>query len=105
MSKTLVILEVSQKQKYIFLSKKLRENVLRSNEINYVTSPAFFEKVASEYYHETGNFIYTGGGHAVLQFADEEQARKRSMFCVNMKDWNYLQRKCFMIHRKHRERI
>ena len=76
MSKTLVILEVSQKQKYIFLSKKLRENVLRSNEINYVTSPAFFEKVASEYYHETGNFIYTGGGHAVLQFADEEQARK-----------------------------
>lgn len=76
MSKTLVILEVSQKQKYIFLSKKLRENVLRSNEINYVTSPAFFEKVASEYYHETENFIYTGGGHAVLQFADEEQARK-----------------------------
>lgn len=76
MPKTLVILEVSQKQKYIFSSKKLRENVLRSNEINYVTSPAFFEKAASEYYHETENFVYTGGGHAVLQFADEEQARK-----------------------------
>lgn len=76
MSKTLVILEVSQKQKYIFSSRKLRDNEQRSNEINYVTSPAFFEEAAPGLYQEVENFVYTGGGHAVLQFAEEEQAKQ-----------------------------
>ena len=41
-----MILEVSQKQAYIFESTKLKENVERSEEICRVTDPAYFELVA-----------------------------------------------------------
>jgi len=40
--KTLVVIEVSRKQDYIFGTKKLRENALRSKEIAYITDEAFF---------------------------------------------------------------
>ena len=41
-----MILEVSQKQAYIFESTKLKENVERSEEICRVTDPAYFELAA-----------------------------------------------------------
>ena len=59
--KTLVILEVSRKQDYIFSSKRLRDNVRRSAEINHVTSEAFFQKAAGKQYHPE-NMVYSGGG-------------------------------------------
>ena len=74
MEKTLLILEVSQKQSYIFSRKKLRENVERSAIIQYVTSSAFFRDAAEDLYSEPENLVYAGGGHTVLQFEDERQA-------------------------------
>lgn len=74
MTRTLVILEVSQKQNYIFGSKKLRENATRSANIAYVTGNAFFEAVARNLYRKRENWVYSGGGHTILQFDTPEQA-------------------------------
>lgn len=74
MSKVLTILEVSQKQAYIFASKKLRENADRSGDISYVTSGAFFARAAGALYREEENLVYSGGGHTVLQFEDKDRA-------------------------------
>lgn len=79
MNKALAILEVSQKQAYIFSGDKLRENIARSNEIAYVTGDRergdFFALAAGDAYNERENLIYAGGGHTVFQFADAEAAR------------------------------
>lgn len=74
MEKRLMILEVSQKQSYIFASKKLRENAARSEHISYVTGSRFFESAARELYQEEKNLVYSGGGHTVLQFDSREDA-------------------------------
>ncbi len=74
MARYLIILEVSQKQTYIFGSRKLRDNIERSAEIRYVTSPEFFALVCPERYSEE-NMVYSGGGHTILQFDDLETAR------------------------------
>jgi len=75
MGKTLVILEVSRKQDYIFGSRgmKLDENQRRSHQIALVTGSDFFQR-AWEPYREEEHLVYAGGGHTVLQFADAEQA-------------------------------
>lgn len=74
MGKVLVILEVSQKQNYIFASKRLKENAARSGDIAYVTSSAFFRETAADFYQENQNLVYSGGGHTVLQFSGHDQA-------------------------------
>ena len=78
MDKYLAILEVSQKQAYIFSSKELKSNALRSAEIGYVTSSAFFTDAAPAQYQPEENLVYCGGGHGVLQFSD----RKAATDCV-----------------------
>lgn len=75
MANHLMILEVSQKQAYIFGSRKLRDNIRRSEEIRYVTSPEFFALVCPEDYSGE-NLVYSGGGHTVLQFDDLGHARR-----------------------------
>ena len=75
MGKRLMILEVSQKQSYIFASKRLKENVDRSLQIREVTESSFFHEIAAQYYNETENLVYSGGGHTVLQFSDEKTAQ------------------------------
>lgn len=75
MKQTLVILEVSRKQDYIFASKRLKENAQRSEDIRYVTSSEFFQEVAGSAYQESENLIYAGGGHTVLQFSSSEAAK------------------------------
>ncbi len=75
MEKTLMILEVAQKQNYIFSAKTLRENAARSGEIAYVTGPDFLKKAGGDDYQEQ-TLVYAGGGHAVLQFDDRETARR-----------------------------
>ena len=74
-----MILEVSQKQAYIFESTKLKENVERSEEICRVTDPAYFElaaKQSSLAFDKEKNVVYSGGGHTVLEFPDRESAEK-----------------------------
>lgn len=76
MQKTLLILEVSRKQDYIFGSKRLRENVKRSQDIRTVTDPRYFSEIAPDLYSEEENLVYSGGGHAVLQFSSEDAAKR-----------------------------
>lgn len=68
MKRILVMLEVSQKQAYIFASKELKENASRSADIAYITGSEFFKEASELFYEERENLVYTGGGHAVLQF-------------------------------------
>lgn len=75
MGKVLLILEVAHKQEYIFGSDKLRENASRSGDIAHVTSSAFFQRAAGQLYTEQENLVYSGGGHAVLQFDGADSAR------------------------------
>lgn len=75
----LMILEVSQKQAYIFESTKLRENVERSEEICRVTDPEYFKLAAEKSgiaFDKEANVVYSGGGHTVLEFPDRESAEK-----------------------------
>lgn len=74
MSKQLMIIEVSQKQAYIFSSRSLKTNQRRSREISLVTSEAYFRSVCPEGYDSAVNMVYSGGGHAVLQFPDKPAA-------------------------------
>ena len=77
----LMILEVSQKQAYIFESTKLKENVERSEEICRVTDPAYFELAAKRSglaFDKEKNVVYSGGGHTVLEFPDLDSAEKFS---------------------------
>ena len=74
MGKQLMIIEVSQKQAYIFSSQGSHENRKRSYEIARVTSQAFFQAVCPDGYYPEENMVYTGGGHAVLQFPDKPSA-------------------------------
>ena len=76
MSKILLLLEVSRKQDYIFLSIHLRDNAARSDIIRYVTSEEFFKQAAPEYYNSRENFVYAGGGHTILQFGDRATATR-----------------------------
>lgn len=71
-----MILEVSQKQAYIFSRKELKENVARSADINYVTSSRFFREAAGPLFDVDPNFVYSGGGHTVLQFDDRDTSTR-----------------------------
>lgn len=75
--RVLTILEVSQKQAYIFASNKLRDNIIRSAEIAWILKPEYFKaKTAGTVFSEQENLVYAGGGHTVLTFATREQARE-----------------------------
>lgn len=63
MPQYLAILEVSQKQAYIFGSKRLAENVARSEIIRYVTEELYQACGGTE-----RHLVYAGGGHIILQF-------------------------------------
>lgn len=79
MKNYLLITEVSQKQAYIFRSKKLKNNIIASDIIRYVTDPQFYETVAGELYTTKENLVYSGGGHSVLGFDTKEKAREFAM--------------------------
>lgn len=70
----LTILEVSQKQAYIFGDKHLSQNVHRSSLINRVTSFEYFKETPKCGFQEE-NRVYAGGGHTILQFDSMEAAR------------------------------
>lgn len=72
----LTILEVSQKQAYIFQSNKLRENVLNSAVIAWIMDADYLEETVGDQsmFNKRDNLVYSGGGHTVLEFPDKEQA-------------------------------
>lgn len=70
----LMMIEVSQKQAFIFKHKRLANNIYASNLIQYMTSEAYFKKEAQEEF-EKGSVVYNGGGHTILEFSDEEDAK------------------------------
>ena len=76
MTHYLAIMEVSQKQAYIFSSNKLRNNIDCSEDIVRVTSDAFFRETTGDpgIYSSDRNLVYSGGGHTVLEFDDKDQA-------------------------------
>ena len=76
MSRWLVIMEVSQKQAFIFSTNKLSENVFNSSVIAMVTDPTYFERIIEDrdLYDTDKNLVYAGGGHTVLEFPEREQA-------------------------------
>lgn len=76
MDRVLMILEVSQKQAYIFGSNKLRTNLQRSEQIRRVTGSDYLQQAAPGLFDPADNLVYTGGGHTVLQFADPDTARR-----------------------------
>lgn len=71
----LSILEVSQKQAYIFSSNRLKDNVANSANIAWVTSCDYFQTIGASYQEEK-NLVYAGGGHTVSQFDSKEEAEK-----------------------------
>lgn len=74
--RVLTILEVSQKQAYIFSSNKLRDNITNSAVIAWVMSSDYFqERIADPHiFDREKNFVYSGGGHVVLEFGSRESA-------------------------------
>ena len=76
MQRVLMILEVSQKQNYIFASKILKENMQRSENISHVTSRSYFSQVCPGDFDPDVNLVYSGGGHTVLKFFSEEEAER-----------------------------
>lgn len=75
----LMILEVSQKQAYIFSSNKLKDNIRHSEDICQVTDPEYLGLIADKEglpFCQEENLVYSGGGHTVLEFLNEEMAKK-----------------------------
>lgn len=70
MKKYLVVSEVSQKQKYIFKTDRLIENVGASLIIRKVT-----EEIPVEY-SNTEEFVFAGGGKSVYEFDSLERAQE-----------------------------
>ncbi|MCM1540826.1 MAG: hypothetical protein NC121_06135 [Blautia sp.] len=72
----LTILEVSQKQAYIFQSNKLKENILNSAVIAWVTDADYLEQTVGDrqVFNRENHLVYSGGGHTVLEFPTLEQA-------------------------------
>lgn len=75
MSRFLTILEVSQKQAYIFSSNKVKDNIVNSAIISKVLSPDYFTTIQDLKYEETSNLVYSGGGHTILEFKSKEEAK------------------------------
>ncbi len=78
MPKTLAILEVSQKQAYIFGDKRLRENRRRSRAIRAATEELWMECLPESLTQEERQqrLVYAGGGHIILQFESRAEAEE-----------------------------
>lgn len=76
MERFLTILEVSQKQAYIFSSNKLKDNITNSNAIEHVMSTSYFAQTAPKFFSKEKNFVYSGGGHTVLEFDKLKNAQE-----------------------------
>lgn len=74
MERWLTILEVSQKQAYIFSSNKVADNIVNSAVIAKCLSPQYIKETLAGCYDEEKNMVYSGGGHTILEFGSREEA-------------------------------
>ena len=70
MKEFLTVLEVSQKQKYIFQTNRLAENIGASIIIREVTEELPIQFISPEEY------VFSGGGKSVYAFSSEEAAKR-----------------------------
>lgn len=78
MGRYLAILEVSQKQAFIFSSNKLKDNIRNSAIIEKVLSSEYIrETLKDEGYSDSENMVYSGGGHTLLEFDNATTAKKQ----------------------------
>lgn len=72
----LTILEVSQKQAYIFQSNELKKNIRNSAVIAWIMDADYLEKTAGDQrlFNKKEHLVYSGGGHTVLEFPAKDQA-------------------------------
>lgn len=72
----LTILEVSQKQAYIFQSNELKKNIRNSAVIAWVMDADYLKETAGDekLFRKEDNLVYSGGGHTVLEFPTRDQA-------------------------------
>lgn len=81
MGRYITIIEVSQKQAYIFGDNKLKENIRRSGNIADITAPGYIRESVSaisgrgDLFSDRNNLVYSGGGHTILEFPSETDAR------------------------------
>lgn len=71
----LVVLEISQKQNYIFKTNRLQENIGASMVIRELTEVLPEEVLKGEELTGKGRIVLRGGGKSVYAFSDEEDAR------------------------------
>ena len=78
MARYLTIIEVSQKQAYIFAENKLKSNINRSREIAYITSIEYIQSTLedTDSLQVSEHLVYTGGGHTIMEFGSEQDARE-----------------------------
>lgn len=63
------MLEISQKQAYIFASNKLQDNIVNSAVIAEVLGAEYIAKTLKPIgYTDEKNMVYAGGGHTILEF-------------------------------------
>lgn len=74
-NRILVVLEVSQKQNYIFRTNRLMENIGASMIIREVTEDLPDQVIADQNIQERSRCIYKGGGKSVYEFETEETAQ------------------------------
>jgi len=78
MGRYLAVLEVSQKQAYIFSKNELAENVRRSEIIAKIMQASYIEEIVNDktVFNKEGNFVYSGGGRTILVFTNGEHAKE-----------------------------
>lgn len=106
MNRALMIFEIPGKQRYIFSSKALKDNVERSVDIAYLMNEYegqdFFRDIAEEkypdnpthFYSRKRNLVYAGGGHTILQFegSTREAAREQAETFGQVVTWEAMRR-------------
>ncbi len=84
MRRFLAILEVSQKQAYIFGSNKVEDNIVNSAIIAKCLSPNYIASCLGDEYSKEKNLVYAGGGHTILEYEDRE-SMKKAISIISMK--------------------